>query len=474
MAKIASFGAYIPLFRLARQKMADAWGVPAVPGERSVANADEDSLTMAVAAGFDCLAGIDDRRIDAVFFATTTAPYDEKQCAGVIAAALDLPGDINTADFTGSLRAATTALRAAADAVDSGSATNVLVVAADCRLGEPESMWEQLLGDGAGAVLVSHRGAATLRGFQSVAGDQLGVWRRSEDPYVRSFEAKAETRYGYAKSAVQAGQLVLQEEKVAASDLARAVITAGDPRSLGVVASQLGIDGAKLQDTLFLSVGNPGAPLVLMMLAGALGQARAGDTLLVLNNGDGADAFLLELDEDFAPSPARKGLSGHLLQKRELPSYTAYAHFRNLMKREEIDPRGSAVTYWRDVNIVLNFHAGRCTQCGTVLYPIPRVCGECFAKDQIEEIQLPRTGRVFTFTLDHLEGGRYINVPVPRAVVEMDGGGRLVLSMTDGDPQDVEIGLPVEAVFRRLHEGSSFHNYYWKCRSRLEAEDGAQ
>ena len=62
MAKIASFGAYIPLFRLARQEMADAWGVPAVPGELSVANADEDSLTMAVAAGADCLVGWSRRR----------------------------------------------------------------------------------------------------------------------------------------------------------------------------------------------------------------------------------------------------------------------------------------------------------------------------------------------------------------------------------------------------------------------------
>ncbi|GAG52645.1 unnamed protein product, partial [marine sediment metagenome] len=72
MAKIASFGAYIPLFRLSRQEMGNAWGVPAVPGERAVANADEDSLTMAVAAGSDCLAGIDPSSVDGLFFATTT------------------------------------------------------------------------------------------------------------------------------------------------------------------------------------------------------------------------------------------------------------------------------------------------------------------------------------------------------------------------------------------------------------------
>jgi hydroxymethylglutaryl-CoA synthase len=464
MAKIASFGAYIPLFRLSRQEMANAWGVPAVPGERAVANADEDSLTMAVAAGSDCLAGMDPSGIDGLFFASTTAPYDEKQCAGVIAAALDMRTDINTADFTGSLRAATTALRAAADAVDAGSAESILVVAADCRLGEPESMWEQLLGDGAGAVLVSKQGAATLRGFNSTAGEQVGVWRRSQDPYIRSFEAKAENRYGYVQSAVQAGKTVLEKESVDPGDLTKGVITAGDPRSQGTVGGSLGLDGAKLQDCLFLSVGNPGVPLVLMMLAGALEQAKAGEKLLVINNGDGADAFLVELAEDFAPAAGRKGLIGHLFQKRMLPNYTAYAGFRKLMKREDPDPRGSAVTYWRDVNIVLNFHGGRCKNCGAVLYPIPRVCEECATKDQIEEIKLAKTGTVYTFTLDHLEGGKYVNVPVPRLVLDLEGGGRVFLSMTDGAPEEVEIGMSAEIVFRRLHEASGFHNYYWKCR----------
>ncbi len=464
MAKIASFGAYIPLFRLSREKMANAWGIPAAPGERAVANADEDSLTMAMAAGADCLAGINPSSIDGLYFATTTAPYEEKQCAGVIAAALDMRTDINTADFTGSLRAATTALRAAADAVDSGAAGSILVVAADCRLGEPESMWEQMLGDGAGALLISKQGPATLRGFNSVAGEQIGVWRRGEDRYIRSFEGKAETRYGYIKSAEEAGKGVLAKEKVDPGSLAKGVITAADPRSGWTVAGSLGLDGGKLQDTLFMSVGNPGTPLVLMMLAGALEEARAGDKLLVINSGDGADAFLVELAKDFPRAAGRKGLAGHLLQKRDLPTYTAYASFRRLMKREEVDPRGSAVTYWRDTNIVLNWHGGRCRKCGAVLYPIPRVCGECMTKDQIEEVKLAKTGVVYTFTLDHLEAGQYVNVPVPRLVLDLEGGGRVFLSMTDGDPQEVKIGMTAEIVFRRLHEASSFHNYYWKCR----------
>jgi uncharacterized OB-fold protein len=134
------------------------------------------------------------------------------------------------------------------------------------------------------------------------------------------------------------------------------------------------------------------------------------------------------------------------------------------MKVDHVDPRGSAVTYWRDINVVLNFHAGRCSSCGAVLYPIPRVCGECGTKDKIDEIKLAKTGKVFTFTLDHLEDGKYVNVPVPRLVLDLEGGGRVFLSMTDGDPEEVKIGMTAEVVFRCMHDASSFHNYYWKCR----------
>ncbi len=464
MAKIASFGAYVPLHRLARKEMGEAWGVPAVPGERAVANADEDSVTMAVAAGLDCLEGVEPSSVDGLFFATTTSPYSEKQAAGVIAAALDLRKEILTADFAGSVRSATTALHSAVDAIEGGSASSILVVAADFRLGEPESMWEQLLGDGAAAVLVAKKGNATIRGFQSIAGEQLGAWRRPEDRYVRSFEAKVETQYGYVRAVTQAAKTLLEKEKVAPGDIAKAVISGADPRAHGTVARNLGLQAEQLQDILFFSVGNPGAAQVLMMLAGTLEQAKAGDRILVANHGDGADAFLVEVTRRFRPVAGRKGLTGHLFQKRELPNYTAYAHFRSLMERNKVPLRSSAVTYWRDARQELNFHGARCKSCGLVQYPIPRVCGECGTKDQFDEVKLGRAGSVYTFTLDHLVGGQYVNVPVPRLVIDLEGGGRVFLEMTDGDPQEVNVGMPVEVVFRRLHDGSDFHNYYWKCR----------
>jgi hydroxymethylglutaryl-CoA synthase len=48
VAGISAWGAYVPAFRLERSTMGRAWDTPALPGERSVAAGDEDSLTMGV------------------------------------------------------------------------------------------------------------------------------------------------------------------------------------------------------------------------------------------------------------------------------------------------------------------------------------------------------------------------------------------------------------------------------------------
>jgi len=36
--------------------------------------------------------------------------------------------------------------------------------------------------------------------------------------------------------------------------------------------------------------------------------------------------------------------------------------------------------------------------------------------------------------------------------------------MTDVDPAEVKIGDRVEMVFRKLHQGGGYNNYFWKFR----------
>ncbi|HPI78133.1 MAG TPA: 3-hydroxy-3-methylglutaryl CoA synthase, partial [bacterium] len=65
MIGITSYGAYIPWNRLQRQSIFQAmgWYSPftygIAKGEKAVSNHDEDSLSMAVNAGANCVSGLD-------------------------------------------------------------------------------------------------------------------------------------------------------------------------------------------------------------------------------------------------------------------------------------------------------------------------------------------------------------------------------------------------------------------------------
>src|SRR5690606_30525039 len=153
MSGIRAYGAYVPPTRL---PLSLIQGRPAKDGgpEKAVAYDDEDAVTMAVSAAIDCLTGFDRAEVDGLLFASTSYPLREKQGAALVAKALDLRRDVHTADFSGSLRAGTSALEAALNAVAAGAARNVLVVASDCRMGAPRGALEAKLGDGAAAFLV--------------------------------------------------------------------------------------------------------------------------------------------------------------------------------------------------------------------------------------------------------------------------------------------------------------------------------
>ena len=91
--------------------------------------------------------------MEGLFFASTTSPYKEKACSSIVATVSDLRRDIWTSDFANSLRAGTCALRAALNAVKSGAGKNIIVTAADWRLGTPRSVDEQVFGDDFQAVV---------------------------------------------------------------------------------------------------------------------------------------------------------------------------------------------------------------------------------------------------------------------------------------------------------------------------------
>jgi hydroxymethylglutaryl-CoA synthase len=200
MAGIVSYGAYIPYYRLSRAEIARAWGSSISPGEKAVANYDEDSLTMGVAAARDCLQGINLTTIDGLYFASTTAPYKEKQSATTIAAVLGLPPEAVTMDFSGSLRCGSNAMKAATDAVNSGTAQNILVCVAEARLGYTAGPNEMSFGDGAAAFLIGKNDIiAEISRFYSRYDEIQDVWRSDRNTFVRSAEDRFAMDEGYSR-----------------------------------------------------------------------------------------------------------------------------------------------------------------------------------------------------------------------------------------------------------------------------------
>ncbi len=470
----------MPKYFVERTDIAKAWDFPSIPGAKAFANGDEDSLTMACDAGIDCLEGIDPKTIDGLFFTSTTPPYAEKENASVLAVMLDLRENIITADICNSMRGATAAICRAFDTIKAGSAKNILVVAADMRAPVPESMFEYSMGDGAAAVLIGEGDgvAIEIKAYASVSDNVIGPWRRASDKYVRDFEMKHENIFGYSANLAEAVKQLVKKTSVDVKKVGKAVLFGPDPRTMARLGKQIGFSGRAVKDDLFMEISNTGTPYILMLLMSQIRRVKDGEEIVLGGYGDGADAIHMVVaskEKTMKLKEIHRGVNGFKNTMEKARSYNQYLAARKLLEKERFTRRSSPVTYWREEPAILRWYGGKCKKCGAVQYiALKRGCIECHVLEPLELVKLQRKGKIFTYTLDHLVGGEYQDTPVPRCVIDLDGGGRVLLDMTDCDPKKVAIGMEVETTMRLMHEGANFKNYYWRCRPIRKSTAGSE
>jgi 3-hydroxy-3-methylglutaryl CoA synthase len=465
MVGITNFGVYIPKYRLGRDVVAKAWGPRYISGERAVANHDEDSLTMATEAVLNCLLGIDPRTVEGLIFASTTSPYLEKQASTLVATAADLPAEIYTADQLSSLRAGMAGLRNAMDAVKGGSAGNILVAAADTRRGEPGSDSEQLFGDGAAAILVGGSGVvASIEGVYSLSEEFMDTWRKQGDDFIRKGDAAFVQAYGYGRMVPDCIQGILKKYEMKISDIAHFVIPAPDSRSYARVMKTLNLpSGSYPEDPLLTTIGDTGTAAPLMLFTVALEKARPGERILLCSYGAGnTDAFILRATPEIERLKNRRGVAHFQACKKPLTNYEKFLKFQNTLPNEPLEPYSSWALLWKEKKQNLQLYGTRCKRCETFAYPRRRVCLKCSAKDEYEDVKLPRKGKIYTLAKDYLFPNP--DPPTVMAVADMEGGGRFYGQLTDCDPARVKIGMSVELTFRKFHQGEGFYNYFWKLR----------
>jgi hydroxymethylglutaryl-CoA synthase len=475
MIGIKSYGAYIPRYRINHNTIFSAVGFLGTfppPGENAVANYDEDTLSMAVAAGVDCLTGMKREEIDGLYLATTSQPYMLRQNSALVAAALDLQNNIRTADFLGSNKSGTSALLSAFDAVKGDSSANILVCASDCRLSKPGSTQETLYGDAAAALLMGTDDViATLEGHFSVSYDFPDRWKTTSDKFEHAWEDRFIRDVGYTRIIPEVISGLLKKYKLAITDFTKIAFPDLYPREHAAIVKRLGADPKQIQASLLDKVGDAGAASPLMLLVAALEDAKPGDKIMVASFGNGSDAMFFQVTENIKKLGKRRGTKKNLETKKELASYEKYLAFRNLAPvelgmRGEIGFRTPMSTLFRERETVLALCGSKCKRCGTPQYPRQRICvnPDCGAVDEMEGYRFSdKKGVLFTYTGDNLAAS--INPPAIYGFVDFDGGGRFWFDITDTDLDSTKVGMPVEMTFRRRYfdESSGVYGYSWKA-----------
>jgi hydroxymethylglutaryl-CoA synthase len=241
-------------------------------------------------------------------------------------------------------------------------------------------------------------------------------------------------------------------------------------RAVRSLVRRTGVATAKVADDLTARLGNTASAHLGLMLAHVLDEAGPDETVLAVHLADGADAVVLRTTAELAAHRERRvaTVAAQVAAGRTGLPYDRFLAWRGLLEPEpprRPDPEAPAapVTFRREP-WKFGFTGSRCAVCGTRHLPPSRVCLECRSVDRMAEERLADArGTVATFTVDHL--AHCLSPPVVAAVVDFDGGGRLLCEMTDVAPDDVAVGTRVAMTFRRLYTApNGVHNYFWKAR----------
>ncbi|ADG13105.1 Zn-ribbon domain-containing OB-fold protein [Methanocaldococcus infernus] len=111
------------------------------------------------------------------------------------------------------------------------------------------------------------------------------------------------------------------------------------------------------------------------------------------------------------------------------------------------------VRSWRHIKERYNLVGVKCLNCNTIYFPTREICPKCRRKTKFEPIKLSGKGKVYSYSVVHVPPKEFEMLsPYVVAIVELEEGVKVTGQIVDCKPEDVYIGMPVEAVFRRIKE----------------------
>jgi hydroxymethylglutaryl-CoA synthase len=346
------------------------------------------------------------------------------------------------------------------------------VVASEKRGAKAASPVEMVSGDAAAAVLVG-RGSplATLLGKASRTRDFVDHFRSVDNQFDYQWEERWIRDAGYMTTVPPVIKRCLEQAKVAAKAVTHFCMPATLARVANAVAKAAGIDEKAVCDPLHANCGDTGAAHSLLLLVAALERAKAGDKILLVGFGQGADALLLEVTPEIGKRPQNLGVTGHLARRKEEASYGRFLAFNDLIElergmRSETDKATALSSLWRNRETVTSFIGGKCSKCGTLQMPRTDICvnPNCNAiGTQQPHAFADMAGRIKSYTADRLTYAP--DPPSCYGMIEFEEGGRVMIDFTDIDADALKVGQPMQMMFRikDIDSARGFRRYYWKA-----------
>ena len=341
MAGIVGYGAYIPRNRVKSEEIARQWGKdPATIArglllqEKSVPGLDEDTITISVAAGRDAVlrAGIDPKRIGALYVGSESHPYAVKPTGTLVVEALDIGPDVHVADFEFACKAGTEAMFVALGLVESGRVEYAMGIGADTSQGAPNDALEfSASAGGAAFIFGNDHLLADVVDTYSCTTDTPDFWRREGEFYPRH-GGRFTGEPAYFKHVTMATEAILEKTGLAPSDFRHAVFHMPNGKFPQTVGKQLGFTKKQMEvGWLVPLMGNTYSGSSPTGLAAVLDIADPDDLILITSFGSGAgsDSFVLRATELL---PERRG-SGRTVREmldgpRHYLTYGQYAKLR--------------------------------------------------------------------------------------------------------------------------------------------------
>ncbi len=344
MVGIVGYGVYIPRYRIKTEDIADVWGDDGeamahglLVFEKSVPGPDEDVVTISTEAARNAVkyAGIDPKRIGAVYVGSESHPYAVKPTGTIVSEAIGCSADMTCADFEFACKAGTAAIQTCMGLVKSDMIDVGLAIGSDTAQSRPGDALEYSAAAGGVAILIGKDNpVATIEKTTSFTTDTPDFWRREGQPFP-SHGARFTGEPAYFRHVEAGAKALMNKTGTTIDDYDYFVFHQPNGKFPMAVAKTLGVPAEKLEDSLVVKrIGNTYSASAMMGLARILDIADPGSRIFMVSYGSGAgsDAFSIIVEDEIEGRRGEVPTVDDYVERKTYVNYSIYAKYRRKIK----------------------------------------------------------------------------------------------------------------------------------------------